>query len=166
MAQAQEERSQRSVQDDNDRGDICWTEACEGIARRMLKYLEDSEVTKVSTRELEEQVLSPHESRINSVRIARQARNEKRKSCFRFSEEEKSKSSSLVRRDGMNNDAQGGSGAFTRKTRSSDRSDGEQEGRAEDSTRRLSGADLRGVDRDWRSRGQKKLWRSYKRSTS
>ena len=48
MAQAQEERSQRSVQDDNDKGDTCWTQACEGIARRMLRYLEDSEVTKVS----------------------------------------------------------------------------------------------------------------------
>ena len=42
MAQAQEERSQRSVQDDNDKGDLCWTEACEGIARRMFKYLEES----------------------------------------------------------------------------------------------------------------------------
>ena len=35
-------------------------------------------------------------------------------------------------------DAQGGSGAFKRKTRSSDRSDGEQEGHAEDSTRKVS----------------------------
>ena len=103
MAQAQEERSQRSVQDDNDKGDICWTEACEGIARRMLKCLEDSEVTKVSTRELVEQVLSPNESRINIVRIARQARNENGKMCFRFSDKEKTRCSSLVRRDGMNN---------------------------------------------------------------
>ena len=69
-AQTQEERSQRSVQDDNDRGDVCWTEACEGIARRMLKFLEDSEIAKVSIRELEEQVLSPNISRINIVRIA------------------------------------------------------------------------------------------------
>ena len=57
MAQAQEERSQRSVQDENDKGDLCWTEACEGIARRMFKFLEDSEGAKVSTRELEELVL-------------------------------------------------------------------------------------------------------------
>ena len=38
----------------------------------MLKYLEDSESTKVSTRELEEQLLYPN------VRFARQARNKER----------------------------------------------------------------------------------------
>ena len=37
-----------------------------------------AEITKVSTRELEEQGLSPNEPRINVVRIARQARNEKK----------------------------------------------------------------------------------------
>ena len=42
------------------------------------QYLEDSEITKVSTKELEEQGLSPNEPRINVVRIARQARNEKK----------------------------------------------------------------------------------------
>ena len=51
VAQTQDKRSQRSVQD--------VTEASEGIARRMLQYLEDSEVAKVSIRELEGQVLSP-----------------------------------------------------------------------------------------------------------
>ena len=92
VAQAQEERSQRSVQDDNDKGDFCWTEARKRIARRMLKYLEDSDVTKVSIRELEEQVLSPNERRINVVRIARQARNEKRKNvCQIFRQGEKEK---------------------------------------------------------------------------
>ena len=103
VAWAQEERSHRNVHHDNDKGDICWTGASEGIVRRMLKYLEDSEVTKVSIRELEEPVLSPNESRIDIVRIARQARNEKRKNCFRFSDKEKARSSSPVRRDGMNN---------------------------------------------------------------
>ena len=53
------------------KGGLCWNEACEGIARRMLGILEDSEAAKVSIRELEEQVLSPNESRINIVRIAR-----------------------------------------------------------------------------------------------
>ena len=76
---------------------------CEGIARRMLKFLEDSEVAKVSIRELEEQVLSPNESRINIVRIARQARNHRRKICFRSSHKETMKSSSLAKRGGMNN---------------------------------------------------------------
>ena len=35
------------------------------LARRMFKYLEDSAGTKVSTRELEEQLLSTNESRVN-----------------------------------------------------------------------------------------------------
>ena len=56
VAQAQEERSPRSVQDENDKGDLCWSEACEGIARRMFMFLEDGEAVKVSIRELEEQV--------------------------------------------------------------------------------------------------------------
>ena len=42
-------------------------------------------------------------------------------------------------------DAPGGSVAFKRKTRSSDRSDGEQEGHAERSTRKVSRTDLRGI---------------------
>ena len=40
------------------------------LAKRMLKYLEDSEALKVSTRELKEQVLSPIEPRVRIVRIA------------------------------------------------------------------------------------------------
>ena len=74
--------SQRSVKNDYDKGDLCWTEACEGIAKRMSKYLEDSEITKVSTRELEEQVMSPNEPRSSVVRIARQSRNEKQEKLF------------------------------------------------------------------------------------
>ena len=50
----------------------------------MLKYLEDSEVMKVSTRELKDQVLSPDESTVNIVRIARQARSEKEKKLFQI----------------------------------------------------------------------------------
>ena len=48
----------------------------------MLKYLEDSESTNVSTRELEEQLLSPNKSRVNVVRIARQVRNENKEKLF------------------------------------------------------------------------------------
>ena len=44
----------------------------------MLKFLEDSEAGKASIRELEGQVLSPSATRINVVRIARQARDDKR----------------------------------------------------------------------------------------
>ena len=50
----------------------------------MLKFLEDRECTKVSTRELEEQLLSPNESRVNVVRTARQARNEKKEKLFQI----------------------------------------------------------------------------------
>ena len=70
-AGAGRERSQKSAQDDDDKSD----------QHRCEEDLEDSEVAKVSMRELEEQVLSPNESRIYIVRIA----------------------SSLVRQHGMNN---------------------------------------------------------------
>ena len=43
-----------------------------------------SEVLKVSTRELKEQVLSPDESSVRKVRIARQARSEKSKKLFQI----------------------------------------------------------------------------------
>ena len=39
---AQEERARSDVQDADDEDDHCWTEACEGIAKKMLKYLEAS----------------------------------------------------------------------------------------------------------------------------
>ena len=104
VTQAQEERSSRSVQDENEKGDLCCAEACEGIARRMVKYLEDREVAKAtSMRELEEQVLSPNESRINIVRIGRQARNDKKRVVSDLQTRRKTKSSSQVRRDGINN---------------------------------------------------------------
>ena len=77
----QEERARRNVED-ADEDDHYWTEACEGIAKKMLMYSEDSEITKVRTRELKERVLSPNESSANIVRIARQARNEKNKKLF------------------------------------------------------------------------------------
>ena len=81
---AQEERARRNVQDADDGDDHHWTEACEGIAKKMFQYSEDSEVTKVSTRELKERVLSQNESSVDIVRIARQARNEGKKLCAIF----------------------------------------------------------------------------------
>ena len=59
------------MQDADDEDDHRWTEACEGIAKRMSKCSEDSEVTKVSTSELKEQILSPSESSVKIVRTAR-----------------------------------------------------------------------------------------------
>ena len=41
--------------------DFCWTDVCEGMVRKTLKFLEDREAAKVSMRELEEQVWSPNE---------------------------------------------------------------------------------------------------------
>ena len=81
---AQEERARRNVQEADDEADNNRTAACEGIAKQMLKYSEDSEAMKVSTRELKEQVLSPDESTVKKVRIARQARSEKSKTMFQI----------------------------------------------------------------------------------
>ena len=61
MKAAQEERARRDATEVNDEVDQNRTTAHEGIAKKMLKYLEDSEVLKVSTRELKEQFLSPDE---------------------------------------------------------------------------------------------------------
>ena len=49
---AQDERARRNVQEADDEVDYKWTAACEGIAKNVLKYLEDSEIMEVSTREL------------------------------------------------------------------------------------------------------------------
>ena len=62
----------------------------------MLNDLEDSEVMKVSTRELKEQVLFPDESSVKKVRIVRQTRSEKSKKVVA---KERTRSSSPVRRD-------------------------------------------------------------------
>ena len=102
LAQAQEERSQRSAQDCFDQGELCWTAACEGIGRRLLMYLEDSEVAKVR---------EPGRTSLVSKRIKDQycahceasKKNEKRKKCFRSLDNEKMRSTSKARRDGMNN---------------------------------------------------------------
>ena len=79
-----EYEGQRVAQQQRSQSDLCWTEACEGIAKKLLEFLEDSEITKVSTRELEEQVLSPNEPRINVVRIARPARTEMKEKLFQI----------------------------------------------------------------------------------
>ena len=65
--------------------------------------MEDSEITKVSTRKLEEQVFSPSEPRINVVRVARLATNEKKEELFQILRQRKGEVPSPVRRDGMFN---------------------------------------------------------------
>ena len=50
-----------------------WAAADGDTAKRILKFLEDSENLKVSTREQREQVLFPEESGSSIIQIARQA---------------------------------------------------------------------------------------------
>ena len=80
----QEERARRDVQEVDEEVDQNWTAACEWIAKKMLKYFEGSEVLKVSTRDLKEQVLSPDESSVRKVRIARQASSEESEKFFQI----------------------------------------------------------------------------------
>ena len=80
----QEEKARRDVQEVDDEGDQNWTAACEWTVKKMLKCLEDSKVLKVSTRKLKEHVLSPNESSVSIVRIARQVRSEKSKKLFQI----------------------------------------------------------------------------------
>ena len=89
----------------------------------MLKCLEDSESTNVSTRELEEQLLS--QTSQGSISCASQGKpgTSREKSCFKSSGKEKVRSPSLVRRrpGGVGKAMsvlQGGCGISMRKTRS------------------------------------------------
>ena len=100
-----------------------------GLQRKCSSILEDSEVTKVSTRELKERAQSPNESSVNIVRMARQARYEKGNKLIAIFRQEDNEVVRTIERLGTAGEAlpgaQGGSGAFQRRTRSSGRSDGE-----------------------------------------
>ena len=54
------------------------------VARRMLSYLDHSEVLKVHTRELEHHVLAPNEPRVDVEHIVRQARGEQHQRLFQI----------------------------------------------------------------------------------
>ena len=56
--------------------------ACEDAARRMLRYLEDSEELKVSPSELKEQLETPEEAGFSIMQMAKQARNERSQKLF------------------------------------------------------------------------------------
>ena len=71
----------QELEDDDSQG---WIAAFESAAKRMLRYLEDSETLKGSTRELKEQVLSPEEPGDSIFQIAIQARNEIGKKLFQI----------------------------------------------------------------------------------
>ena len=69
---AQGGKARRDVQEVDDEVDQSWTAACEWTAKKVLMYWEDSEVLKVSTGEMKEQVLSQSD----------EARSEKSKKLF------------------------------------------------------------------------------------
>ena len=105
-----------------------------------------SEVLKVSTRELKEQVLSPDESSVSIVRIARQARSDKSKKLFHIFRrganevliasmdrwEEHLRILVVLEREYLA--LRKGSGLFIRETRGVDHSDGGQDEHAESRT--------------------------------
>ena len=53
-------------------------------ARMMLSYLDNSEASKVGTKDLEEHVLAPNEPSVNIEYIVRQARGVKHKKMFQI----------------------------------------------------------------------------------
>ena len=90
--------SQRGVQDCNNKGDLCWTEACEGIARRMLKYLDyrDSQHKRIGgtclvSKRIKNQCCAHCEA----------CKKSQRKSLFQILRQ--GENEVLARRDGMNN---------------------------------------------------------------
>ena len=91
----QEEESRRKAQDVDNEVNQKWTAVYQTIAKKMLKYLDDGEALKVSTRELKEQVLSSTEPSVNRVRIARQAKIEKSKKLFQIFSSDKEQTRSL-----------------------------------------------------------------------
>ena len=66
----QDEESRRKAQEVDNEVNQKWTAVNQTIAKTMLKYLDESEAVKVSTRELQKQVLSPSEPGANIVLIA------------------------------------------------------------------------------------------------
>ena len=59
----QEEKARRNVQEVDDEVNQNWTAVRQWTAKKMLRYLEDSESLKVSSGELKEQVLSPEDKK-------------------------------------------------------------------------------------------------------
>ena len=95
-----EYQGQTVAQQERSQSDQCWTEACEGLAKRMLKCLEDSDIPEVSTG------TSPVSKRTkDQCRAHRKGKpgTRRKTSYFKSSGKEKVRSSSPVRRDGMLN---------------------------------------------------------------
>ena len=80
----EDEESRTKAQEVDNEANEKWTVVYQTIAKTMLKYLDESEALKVSTRELQKHVLSPSEPDANVVRIARHARSQKSKKLFQI----------------------------------------------------------------------------------
>ena len=78
-----------------------WFAAYEDTAKKMLKYLEDSEDSKVSFRKLKEQLESVEEAGISIMQIAKQARNERGQKLFQIFRREENEVS-MSKRKGKN----------------------------------------------------------------
>ena len=84
MLVTQDEESRRKAQEVDYEVNQNWTVVYQSIARRTLSYLDKREASKGSAKVKKEQVLSPNEPNVDTERIARQARSEKRKKLFQI----------------------------------------------------------------------------------
>ena len=81
----EDEESRTKAQEVDNEANQKWTVVYQTIAKTMLKYLDESEALKVSTKELQKHVLSPCEPDANIVRIRGMREVKKARSCSRFS---------------------------------------------------------------------------------
>ena len=82
MLVTQDKKSRSWAQDVDCGVNQSWAAVYQPVARRMLRYLDNGEAVKVSTKASKEQVLSPNEPSVNIEHIVRQVRNEKAQKMF------------------------------------------------------------------------------------
>ena len=76
--------SRRRTQEVDCGVDQKWAAVYQSVARRMLSYLNHSEMLKVNTRELEYHVLATYEPRVDIEHLVRQARGEQHQRLFQI----------------------------------------------------------------------------------
>ena len=84
----QEEKAWKESQGLEEEDKRMCSAANEDAAKKMLKYLEDSEGSKVSLGEVKEQLESLEEAGISIMKIAKQARNERGQQLFQIFRQE------------------------------------------------------------------------------
>ena len=97
----QEEKAWKESQGLEEEDERKWCAAYEDAAKKMLKYLEDSEDLKVSLRELKEPLESLEEAGISITQNAKQARNERGQKLFQIFRQERMRCTSPVWRGGV-----------------------------------------------------------------